>query len=268
MLLHVGADVNVQSFRKETPLANAIRAGNTELVEILLSKGAEVWTIDNEWMNPLQRAFQCLDLAGIKKLVEAGADPRKSLAQPQLDRRRPSYLQIAAILDRADCIEYLVRDIGIPVNDKNRGGVALHDAIRHANLASFRKLLELGALANAGQDLDTYAITLQCAIDAGLFSMLQEVMAVDVDINAIGKIPIQDSTVLHLAVESGWYAAVKLMLDAGADVSLKRPDGLSLLQLGAKLLVENQSPIENTEGRQHVFSCLLTRAYPEAFRRR
>jgi ankyrin repeat protein len=267
MLLHVGADVNVQSFRKESPLANAIRANNTELVEILLSKGAEVWTLDNEWMNPLQRAFQCLDLAGIKKLVEAGADPRTPLAQPQVDRRRPSYLQIAAILDRADCIEYLVRDVGAPVNDKNRGGVALHDAIRLANLASFRKLLELGALANAGQDPETHAITLQCTIDAGVYSILKEVMAVDIDINALGKIPMQDSTVLHLAVESGWYAAVKLIVDAGADVFLKGPNGLSLLQLGAKLLVDKASPIENADGRQHVFYCLLERAYPEIFSR-
>jgi hypothetical protein len=100
-----------------------------------------------------------------------------------------------------------------------------------------------------------------------VYSILKEVMAVDIDINALGKIPMQNSTVLHLAVESGWYAAVKLIVDAGADVFLKGPNGLSLLQLGAKLLVDKASPIENADGRQHVFYCLLERAYPEIFSR-
>ena len=98
-------DVNHQDSDDKTALHCAVEEKYTEIVQLLITAGADMDTKDNEGRSPLHDAccFGALDI--VKMLVEAGAGVRAT------DNQGDTCLTIAAYSGHADIVRYLV---GLP----------------------------------------------------------------------------------------------------------------------------------------------------------
>jgi ankyrin repeat protein len=76
-LIDIGVDVNARECDLWTPLHFAVRTKNTQVLEMLLSAGAEVDAETNEGITPLHESLLRLpvDEAVVEVLLSAGADP-------------------------------------------------------------------------------------------------------------------------------------------------------------------------------------------------
>ena len=74
-LLSKGAKVDVRDNAGNTPLAIAAQMGFSEGVALLLNQRAAVNSTNNQGETPLILAAQSRDLATVRQLLDAGADP-------------------------------------------------------------------------------------------------------------------------------------------------------------------------------------------------
>lgn len=77
-LLKEGAEPNIRDGGGNSPLLLAASAGLTEAMRVLLLVKAQVDLPNNGGETPLIKAVQLRDLAGVKALLDAGADPDRT----------------------------------------------------------------------------------------------------------------------------------------------------------------------------------------------
>ncbi len=131
------------------PLHQAVRHGQKEIAEFLISKGADVDKFGKDItefapfeFTPLTEAIRSNNIDIIKMFVTKGADVNK------LTSLGESYLHFAAFLNRTELAEYFI-DLGLDVNIKKSGNMTpLHIAV----VAGNREVAEL--LIEKGADLD------------------------------------------------------------------------------------------------------------------
>eukprot|EP01047_Picozoa_sp_COSAG01_P011278 COSAG01_NODE_493_length_16327_cov_5.632879_4_plen_526_part_00 len=81
-LVDWGADVNARA-----PLHNAVKTGNTDLIEFLIRKGAQLDRVDEDGCTPLHRAVLSIDIAGHRALL-ANSERGFSCGMDEYLRRR------------------------------------------------------------------------------------------------------------------------------------------------------------------------------------
>lgn len=207
-----GADVNAKSDNGITPLMEAARGGNSDVIHYLLQRGADarVWTVDHK--NILYFATIRCDSQTLADLIAAGAEvnpPNGSGYVP---------LNKAAETGRMDIIKFLVNGYHAQVNLRDAAGyTALMLASAQGHLDIVKLLIEeYGAEINLKSDSGWTALLMAAWSNAPevtkyLLERGADTAARDPD----------NRTALHLAVDRRDYPAVAALLAAGVDVNAR-----------------------------------------------
>ncbi len=70
LLIEAGADINAQSSTKKSAILLALENDLEDAVDFLLSKGADLTSIDDDGLNALHYAVGCKSEANLKKILE------------------------------------------------------------------------------------------------------------------------------------------------------------------------------------------------------
>jgi ankyrin repeat protein len=222
-LLQRFADANAATPDGTTVLHWAVHRDNIEVVDLLLRAGASVEAINRYGITPLWLAAENGNAAIISRLLKVGADANRALPGGE------TILMTAAQNGAEEAVQLLVA-AGANANARDgRGQTALMWAASKNNSAAIRVLVAAGADVNARtgpagakqrpgasqQEEALQALTTQNSFGGGR-SLFQ-------DPAPTGFTP------LLFAVRAGSVEAVKVLLDAGADVNDTLSDGESAL---------------------------------------
>ncbi|NTW68149.1 MAG: hypothetical protein HGB21_17840, partial [Nitrospirae bacterium] len=221
ILLSKGADVNAPNPRSgETPLIAAIRNNDEPMVKRLLATGARPDQADNEGTTPLQWAIRKSKLTLVKTVTSEVGTGKVS--------GQPAAILEASAFGQNEALEYLL-SIGSPVNARSaRGETPLILAARFGHSETVRMLLdnqaEVNALDKDGASALTWAARMGrpaivgALVDAGA---------------ALDPVDSASFSPLAHAVRLGHAEVVALLVARNADVNLKLPKGASMLYWAA-----------------------------------
>jgi uncharacterized protein len=206
-------DVNAPQPDGTTALTWAARAGDLELVDLLLAAGATVKAANRDGATALYEASENGNAAVIERLLKAGADVNGTFLLTG-----ETALMEASRVGRVDALKVLL-DHGADVNAKEtlRGTTALMWAATEGHVEAMRLLIERGADVNAQSKMEKatpYGT-------AGPSAKLPENM------QSGGLTP------LLFAVREGSFESVKILTDAKADVNQTSGDGSSPVLVAA-----------------------------------
>jgi len=240
MLLSRGADINIRDACEWTPLHVAADLVNIESVKCLVLHGANVNTTDKVGKTPLQVCLEddwpgCVDVA--KLLIDHGAEIIS------LD-------QAIAIGDMA-WAEAFVKEDPARVNSLDSyGQTPLHWA---TNTVFYENCLDIAdMLLYHGADIDSEnAYGTNALHNASMFNSTKAIEFLihrGADINA--KSTSSGMTPLMFAVEEGHREAVEILLSSGADLNLEESSGRTALDMAQRKIKLWKGIGENYEQRQ------------------
>ena len=212
-LLEAGAEAETEDESGRTPLHLAALKGQTEMVQLLMLKGADkdALTADTRKFPPLFLAIESNNVATARALLDGGVDVRASHGTC-----KGTPVHYAALRGDVEMLRAML-DYGPEVNAVDAlGYTALHVA---ANSAAIDVLMEAGASIEARDKYDS--TPLHGAAEALKPVAVAALLRHGADVNARGDV---GDTPLHCAVadtETIQEAAevVDLLLSAGADVN-------------------------------------------------
>lgn len=187
-------------------LVDAVRAGDLDLVETLLRRGASPNARDAEGVNALCRAIRGGETAIARRLFEAGA------SLPDDAKEAADELARAVAFDDAELIEMLLAR-GVSIDQRSNqfdGATPLHMAAEAGKLASISALLRAKADIDARDD---HGFTpLARAVLLGREDAIDLLLARGADAASIDSF---GRTTLHLAAAVGQPDAVEMLLASG-----------------------------------------------------
>jgi 7,8-dihydropterin-6-yl-methyl-4-(beta-D-ribofuranosyl)aminobenzene 5'-phosphate synthase len=205
-----------------TPLHLACHGGHTELVKLLLAKGADM---EAKFPNGSTALFWTIP-EGHKEILELLMAKGADIQAKQNDGT--SLLHIAAALGQSEIAELLIEK-GLNPNTKQSGGsTPLVYAVSRGHRQVVELLLDKGADVNV-QDNAGYSPVHVAAIRANK-EMLQVLISKGADLNQKNRMGL---TALHDTAMQGQKEIVALLIDNGADFKIKDPSGQTPLHLAA-----------------------------------
>ena len=195
-----GADYDMS-----TPLLEAANNGHTEIVQVLLDRGAKP-NISNEYgYNPLQMAACMGHKEVVRLLIGGGANPNTA------DEGKSTPLHGAAAEGHKDVVQMLL-DVGADPNVESVDGeTPLSSATDNEHKDVEQLLLEKGARPNK----EYYERKLLVVIREGNVKEVKNHLSREVDVNC------DHSSPLKVAVRLGHKGIVHLLLERGADPNLE-----------------------------------------------
>ena len=190
-LIAKGADVNAENLSGVTPLQFAADKAHKEIAELLIEKGADV---------SLHLAARLGDLPRVKSSVEDGADVNAE------DVRGDTPLHIAAAKGHKEVVELLITK-GANVNAKNNEGQTPIDIALEQNHKDIVALL-----LEKGAEFSIHIAAYLGDIDRTK-RFIETGVSVDVESGPAKRTP------LYLAVKNKHKDVAKLLIDKGANVS-------------------------------------------------
>ncbi len=147
VLLTAGANVNATSEIGDTSLTMAVASGDTEIVDLLIERGADLTVRDKYGSTVLHKAARESDGEMMKRLLATGVDPNLKDSEDNTPLIiAPGNLDV--VTGKSIDIVRLLIEKGADVNAKNKyGGTPLHAAI--GSEQTVKLLLEHGADVNA-----------------------------------------------------------------------------------------------------------------------
>eukprot|EP01116_Phalansterium_solitarium_P001354 TRINITY_DN11155_c0_g1_i1.p1 TRINITY_DN11155_c0_g1~~TRINITY_DN11155_c0_g1_i1.p1 ORF type:complete len:702 (+),score=224.31 TRINITY_DN11155_c0_g1_i1:155-2260(+) len=215
-----GVDVNERS-QGTTALHLAASHGHTELAEVLISRGAELDTNDDEGYSPLIYAvwaghdsFVKMMLARGALLSVPGSKHGNTALHVAAKRNKPEMLKLLlASAEGAGLVDALNKDHWTP----------LHFAADKRNIACAEVLLEAGANPNMADRRGTCPLHL--AANCPLAALTALLVRKGGNVNAVNS---DGCTPLHLATQNGHDEVVYVLCSNGADVSIRYQYGNEL----------------------------------------
>ncbi|TYZ68194.1 hypothetical protein PybrP1_009874 [[Pythium] brassicae (nom. inval.)] len=211
-------DIDAESRYDETPLTFAAKLGFLDVVRVLVSRGADVNSVDTGGsLSALFGAAESGNFAVVQYLCEHGADV--------LWRRFDgvSALCVAAREGCADIVEYLAEARGADLNAVTFDLTALNEAVIRGHTDVVRVLLAHNAPAREDVERDS---TLLCqAILFGRVAIAHLLIQHGADVNALYSLVIDGEhmqlTPLLVAAGCGNRAVVEYLCEQGADVEAR-----------------------------------------------
>ncbi len=220
LLISKGADVNIQTKFHATPVQIAAGMGHKDVVELLVSKGAKI---------DIFIASALGDIGQVKKFL--ANDPNSVNAV----KANFTPLHWAAYCGRSDVIELLMAN-GANINAVAGHATALYWAVRKNQLPAAKLLIEKGATVNAKESYGSQLLLLSTHL--GLTDMVKLLINNGMDVNTTygGR------NAIHIAARNDDLEITKLLISKGADVNAKDRNGSTAFDLAQK---ENYSDIIN-----------------------
>ncbi|KAK6354169.1 hypothetical protein TWF730_008582 [Orbilia blumenaviensis] len=246
LLVEKGAEIDTQNNEGVTPLDIAVEP-KKEMRRILIREDEEIDAWDDEVVTPLQLTIRRFRDNMVKFLLENGAEinPR--------DKKGVRLLHLAVMKCWNKTIQLLLEK-GAEINARDdKGATLLHLVVRKERHQTAQFLLEKGAEINA-RDKEG-AMPLHLAIVTGEARTVRLLLEKGAEINARDN---EGATPLHLAAKR-WgpqdqgSEAVELLLEKGAEINARDNKGATPLHLAVmkdscavELLLENGAEIEAT----------------------
>lgn len=178
---------------------------------------------DSKTADAYAKAVQLDDERGMKKLLAAGVDPNL-IAQKQ---RGETGLMLAVHEDSKKVFNVLLNAHDIDLNLRSRNGdTALMIASYKGDVAAVKALLDKEAEPN-----NTGWTALHYAAAIGNDEIVQMLLDASAYIDAGSP---NNTTPIMMAARAGKILTVKLLLDSGADVTLKNDVGMTAIDLARK----------------------------------
>ncbi|KAM0803536.1 ankyrin repeat-containing domain protein [Usnea florida] len=223
-------------------LLAAVTSGNKDLIEFLISRGADVNSVDRFGMTPLAAAILIQSAEIINMLETCGASPLKHFASVfgaasevgdlQLIERLVElkgnisphdlgYALTVALKDGREEIAQILINAGADVNVQYKdewgpGAVALFYALERRNEALIYSLLDADAVINYHRNLFHSASAIQLATMWANRSMVEALIFAGADLNHTSY---KQPTALAIAVKQHNSELVQLLLASGAEVN-------------------------------------------------
>jgi serine/threonine-protein phosphatase 6 regulatory ankyrin repeat subunit B len=223
LLVHSGAPFDVADRDGQTAFRHAVDYGQKELVDLFVSKGADVSNI--------YKAASVGDIARVKALIEQGVDVNAK------DEFGWTSLYWAASMGQKEVAEFLLNAGAWPDVQAEDGRTPLYQASGVDAADLIELLIFRGANVNVKDESgDT---PLHCAAWHGSSAAAELLISHGAEINIIGNV---GWTPLHSASYRGHKDFVELLLSHGADIAVEDNRDRTPLQLakerGSKEIVE------------------------------
>lgn len=197
-----------------------------QIIEYLISKGADVNLKAKDGTTPLERASSLGILSMVKLLVSKGADVNMKSWNDQTPVITASY-------SHPDVAEFLISK-GADVMQKDKDGeTAIHAAAGSGETDLVKLLISKGADVNA-RDKDGCPPLYSAVTMPGKVDAIAALIENGADINA--RESKEGENILQHAAEWGATDSVKLLLSKGADVSAKDNGGHTALHYAVRLM--------------------------------
>ncbi|KAF6841878.1 ankyrin repeat protein, partial [Colletotrichum musicola] len=224
LLIEKGAEVNVKGSFGDTPLHLAAKKGHTDIVALLVENGAKKNVEDNNSTTLLHLAARYGHTETAVFLIKNGAD------KEVYDGHQRTPLHWAAKGGHTDMVAFLLEN-GAEVNVKGSfGDTPLHLAAEGRHTATVTYLIEQGADKEAEDS--TGRTPLQCAVRLKHEDVVRVLVGAGSKIDVSGGI--LRTTALHYALTEGAVRAVRFLLEKGADKSSRNEDGKTPVEVAIK----------------------------------
>jgi ankyrin repeat protein len=229
LLLENGAAVHVtRKFQNKehtsygTPLHSAVKANAIECVQLLLAEGAEINPEESIGISPLHIAAEMGYLQCMNILLDSGCDPNLTTADT-----RNSALHLAADGGFSECISLLLHK-GANADARNhKGQTPLHLAAHAHSVECVETLLSKGGCDPNSEDHEKRT-PLHSAVGRALNSC--EITELLIKYGAcVNGGDVFGYTPLHVAALNENTQLVQILINNGADVSVKTKGGNSAL---------------------------------------
>jgi len=216
LLVSSGVDINSLDDYGNTPLYYALKGkASGEIVRYFLDQGANLNLKNMDKETPLFYAVGSGNLDIVKEFVSRGADLNV------INSDGENLLFLATSDKNLDVVSYLI-DNGVGVNCINkRGETPLLNAAEYSNLNIVKYLIERGARIDV-KDKEGNGV-LHYAVNGGNWDIIKYfVEEMGVGVNEKNK---EKVTPLHLACENPNYKIIEYLVEKGADVNAKDKKG-------------------------------------------
>ncbi|MCX6835959.1 MAG: ankyrin repeat domain-containing protein, partial [candidate division Zixibacteria bacterium] len=223
LLLSKGADIEAGDRENTTPLTVAAMLNKPEAVRLLVEKGASITARDNNGNTPLLAAARSGNVETVKYLVEHGA----SLAD--VSNRGSNCLHIAASIGAEPLVQYLL-DKHLDITALNGGGYSpLGFAAQNGHLSIMRLLLSAGA--NVDQPDGSGLSPLMQAAYGGRLEIAEALLDLGADVNHAPSI--HGHSPLFAAIWGGNLEVVNLLINRGGNLQYRNSEGEVALHIAA-----------------------------------
>ncbi|HZF29098.1 MAG TPA: ankyrin repeat domain-containing protein [Gammaproteobacteria bacterium] len=217
-----GADANARDVDGATPLLYAAHLANVDIVRALVAAHADANAANRYGVAPLHEAAQTADPDLIRALLDAGAEADRALPEGETP------LMLASRTSGVAAVKLLIEHgANVNVVERWQGQTPLMYAAAHDRGGVAAALIAAGADKNA----KTPRNDLPARLPAARFNV---------------EFPLGGMTPVLLAARQGSADALRVLIQAGADLETRTPEGFSALVLAlhnfhydaAKLLID------------------------------
>ncbi|KAL5342164.1 ankyrin repeat-containing domain protein [Aspergillus crustosus] len=250
LLLSHGANANAENDATTRAVHYAAYNNNLKLVDLLLEYNTDINTHARDWGTSLKIAAENGHTRIVRRLIEEGANVNAAYAQPwrpghveEATGRTPLYY--AAINGHVECVRELLEAGAIATHDPapaippNKPGWFVHPpslvlVAAKGDISSFEDWIRAYGARNPRGRIP---LKPPFVLTADEKSRYADVMTLLINAGAdIGfELPNSRITALHVATASGNEAAVKVLLQEGANVNARTEGGLSAIVLARAL---------------------------------
>jgi len=219
--------IHMKSEKGQAPLHLAVQNGSQEIIELLISQGADINAKDGEGNTPLITAIALKKTDTARFLLSKGADVRIKNAQEMAP------LILALRYGLSELVEPIL-DSGQDINERFEGNMSiLLMATLSGNKEAIELLVDRGADVNAAAQEGGMIITpMYAAIFLGHTDIADLLLSRGVDKDFRDKPT--GRTLLHIAVLKGVRDTVSLLVNGGYDVNATDNAGKTPLHYAAQ----------------------------------